>query len=62
MNSLKNEHQYKQADGEIIHMEKKYILCTYKWCDLCHRERALQRMESQRLIQLLILILFFKKK
>jgi len=53
MNSLKNEHQYKQAGDEIIHMEKT-MLCTYKciWF-LSQRNIALQRMESQRLYSII---------
>jgi len=54
MNSLKNEHQYKQAGGEIIHKEKT-MLCTYNKCIwfMSQRNIALQRMESQRLYSIM---------
>jgi len=54
MNSLKNEHQYKQAGGEIIHIEKT-MLCTYNKCIwfMSQRNIALQRMESQRLYSII---------
>lgn len=40
MNSLKNEHQYKQADEEIIHMEKIYIVYIYVMWFMSQRNRT----------------------
>lgn len=38
MNSLKNELQHKQEDGEIIHVEKIYCVHIIGVYDSCHRE------------------------